>query len=537
MKPVVLKGILQAHSLRQRASARLAGAWRACLYLAQDEFPLVKVEKSIQQGRLYELYPVVEEFAENLASRYSEFVRDEYHRAMILEAVKSEEVLEVIERGIVKKAIKIEYGKFGITNPASNLAHHNNKLELIRETTKQTKKTLNSILTEGAIDGLNPNESARYIRDHIGLTDYQERIIRNYRRELQGKAPSMKAFRRKLRDRRYDKMTRRHFENQTPLSPEKVDKMTDAYRDRWVKHRAKTIARTEALRSSRQGAHDMWASMIEEGTIPPDRIRKFWITAKDGRVRHSHSQTPKLNKGGRLVNEPFVTGLGNRLLFPGEGGAPAKDTINCRCQAVYRPAEEEGEKSPAGGGLEGDSTPRIPSSGGATGTRPRIPMDTLPSPSPATETRALVPVDTPPRVRIDGFGPSGPPLNALDIPQKLLPAPMEGVPVPARRALGEVLNRADNVSRPRFNPIPIIEPSPQTSRQLDILFDASYEVMFIVSDILNSPMASMIGRKKFSNEEFEYLMDSYDTSAMLGLSAGLLLPGAYTADGEYIGEV
>ena len=536
MTPEVRQGILQAHALRRRGTARLASAWKGCLKLEQEEFPLLRIEKAIRLNETWRIEATINGLAERMAGRFSEFVRDEYHRAMILEAVKAGPIIEFINKTAITKAVDINYGKFGITNPASNLAHSQNKLNLIRETAQQQRKTLNSILSSGSIEGLNPKESARYIRDHIGLTEHQERVIGNYRKELSGgKAPSMKAFNRKLRDKRYDKMTRKFFEGQQPLPPEKVDKMVDRYREKFINHRAETIAKTEALRSSRRGAHDMWENLIDEGTIPPDRMLKFWVHVGDSGVRTSHHKAPQINRAGRKIKEPFITGNGNKLMYPGEAGAPAKDTINCRCQAVYRPKEPDKkstglQETPDSGGF---GAPTLPAGRpvGASAARPAGMRTSLPRIDGFGGTRP--PASILPRV--EGFGRGGPPLDTVRIAPPDIPPPMKGVPFKARKALGEVLNRR-SPKRPKINPTPVVEPVPINSPEMERLYNGASEVAFYISDVLNSPIASMMGRKKFDNKYFEYLMDRDDVSAMLGESAGLLPPGFYDENGEFLGE-
>ena len=63
---------------------------------------------------------------------------------------------------------------------------------------------------------------------------------------------------------------------------------------------------------------------------------KEWVTVGDDKVRPSHRAT-----AGQVVpaDEPFDVG-GHSMYGPGDVSAPIEEWANCRCHAVYRPAEE-----------------------------------------------------------------------------------------------------------------------------------------------------------------------------------------------------
>jgi|TARA_Y100000310_G_scaffold160698_2_gene160498 hypothetical protein len=194
-----------------------------------------------------------------------------------------------------------------------------NQFRLIQQFTQQQVDATRQALVRGTTEGLNPRAQARAFRDSIGLTSYQEQVVHNFRTKLEaGQVPDNK-----LRDRRFDRTIARGN-----LTAAQIGKMTGRYRERMIAYRATTIARTEALRAVNSGTEDMFEQAMDSGTISRDDVLRTWNTARDERVRSSHSS---INGEVRGPGEAFVTEKGNMLMFPGDPNAPAEETIQCRC--------------------------------------------------------------------------------------------------------------------------------------------------------------------------------------------------------------
>ena len=69
------------------------------------------------------------------------------------------------------------------------------------------------------------------------------------------------------------------------------------------------------------------------GSARPTPVKKTWVTVGDSRVRETHLEAD----GQEVVsNKAFIVG-GSRLMVPGDSslGAPIRETVNCRCAAVF----------------------------------------------------------------------------------------------------------------------------------------------------------------------------------------------------------
>lgn len=217
-------------------------------------------------------------------------------------------------------------------NTGAIAAMQANQLRLVREFTDEQRLATQEALLDGIKRGLNPRETAIAIRDSIGLTQYQQRIINNYRDQLQNM--DRRALDRSLRDKRFDRTVLGSIDKDKALTQAQIDKMVSRYTERWVKYRSEVISRTETLRAAHEGSHEMYRQAINNGTLNADDTVFTWDTSRDSRVRdpaHTAMQGQQ-----RKFGEPFVSGKGHLLIHPGDRNAPAEETVQCRCAVTVR---------------------------------------------------------------------------------------------------------------------------------------------------------------------------------------------------------
>lgn len=220
---------------------------------------------------------------------------------------------------------------FDAVNPKVAGWQKTNTANLVREITAETKEVIRNVIIQGVADGRNPRDTARDIKQSIGLTVRQEKAVANYRKMLE--TGNQEALTRALRDKRYDAATKRAAES--PLPKAQIDKMVERYRERYLKYRAVTIGRTESIRAIQAGQQQLWQQAVDDGKFAEDEVRRSWIYTHDGKVREAHRDIPRLNPRGVGLNEPFKSSYGP-IFFPGDPQAPAANTINCRCTVFVR---------------------------------------------------------------------------------------------------------------------------------------------------------------------------------------------------------
>ena len=231
-------------------------------------------------------------------------------------------------------------------------------LGLIQQISENTREGVRDALLEGMNSGSGAAATARKVRPLVGLTKHQAGAVSRYRKELETfhERQSAKGWNlggkisrrngrqvyaiddkgnpvdlineRRLRDFRYDGITRRAMETGKPIPQAKIDQMVEAYARKYRKHRSEMIARTETLRATNVGVQDAWRQAIEGGKVDEAAVVREWIVGRDERLCQTCAPIPSLNKKGVAMGTPFATPKGPMLLPPAH---PA-----CRCTIFIR---------------------------------------------------------------------------------------------------------------------------------------------------------------------------------------------------------
>lgn len=195
---------------------------------------------------------------------------------------------------------------------------------LITEIGPETRLAVRELITSGITQGIPPAKLAGQIREVVGLRSDQVSAIYNLKGDLILAKPGTLVTRfppaPTLR-------TQPGFRVRIPkggLTEAQIDKHLARYREMQHNLRARTIARTETMRSANEGQRAAWRQAVASGEIAKDQ-KRVWITAGDSAVRESHASLE-----GEVVGleEPFSAGI-----EPGE-------EPNCRCVAGLATAED-----------------------------------------------------------------------------------------------------------------------------------------------------------------------------------------------------
>lgn len=210
------------------------------------------------------------------------------------------------------------------------------------------REAARAALTAGLERGANPRTTALDVIGRInpatgkreggvlGLSTPQEAYVRNARAELAGSPADLRAYLgRARRDKRFDRSVEKAIREETSLPADIQAKALAQYKNRLLALRGEMIGRTETLTALQAAKHQAYLQAVDEGKIQESAVRRTWKSAGDLRVRHTHVG---LNGDTAGLREAFRSPSGARLLFPGDTslGAPASETIGCRCDVSYR---------------------------------------------------------------------------------------------------------------------------------------------------------------------------------------------------------
>lgn len=248
-------------------------------------------------------------------------------------------------RAPARKAGIEAIGRFDLRNPRAERQVRRFSSDLIVEIVEDQRESVRTVLQRNMREGVSASRAKLDIIGRsaarglprqggiVGLTSQQAGYVQNMRADLLSGDPArMEAyFDRKRRDRRFDATARKAIAAGKPVSRADVDRIAGRYADRLLQLRGETIARTELLTSLHAAQDEGIEQMIERGVIGRDAVTLTWDAAGDRDTRDSHRA---MDGQKRQKGQPFTSGNGHMLMRPGDRsmGAPASETINCRCR-------------------------------------------------------------------------------------------------------------------------------------------------------------------------------------------------------------
>lgn len=175
--------------------------------------------------------------------------------------------------------------------------------------------------------------SKRVFLNSIGLTKNQQNNLTRYRNELlriskleKPEIPNWKTLKNISASQR---MAIRKLA-ETGIKENQIDTLIKKQKTAMLVSRAKAIRNTLSTKIAHEAQQAVIDTAISLDLIKPDQYKRYWITAHDEKVRHSHSATEANNPNGVGLQEPFNTPLGQVMNPPLE--------INCRCHVSVRKA-------------------------------------------------------------------------------------------------------------------------------------------------------------------------------------------------------
>jgi len=145
---------------------------------------------------------------------------------------------------------------FALDNPAVLRWISGNADDFLIGFQGETRKAVTSIVRQGFIEGVAPKPMARQIRRVIGLSDRDSGAVDRFWRKLIDDTDDI------------------------PFADRQADRM----RNRLLRNRAESVARTETIRAANQGQLLAWEQAADDNLIDPDTTRRVWIATEDDRL-------------------------------------------------------------------------------------------------------------------------------------------------------------------------------------------------------------------------------------------------------------
>lgn len=250
-------------------------------------------------------------------------------------------VLEAADRSAATLPAPLR-GPFDILNPRVIAAAQQIDGRSYLDLRTEVRATVRQAVVEGIREGRNPREVARTLQSAVGLSPKQEAWVRNFRRELEtGDRAALQRVLGRGQIRKPDGSNiwrDKHAGGKglgtrdlamlegrlgsTNLTPDQIDRLSDAYRRRLLALNTEAHTRSAALNAQRAGNRAGWEDAISRGTLTTADLRRRWVAVGgplgDGRNRAEH-----LLLHGTVVRW--------EEMYPNGELVPGESSYNCRC--------------------------------------------------------------------------------------------------------------------------------------------------------------------------------------------------------------
>lgn len=205
--------------------------------------------------------------------------------------------LAAVEQGAAWSARQIGLGfSLTATNPAAVEAAQAVAARLASLSVVEVdRQAVQSLILQAYTEGRTWAQTARSLRDVIGLNEQQAKALENFRAGLVADG----------------------------VAPARVEQQVASYNARLIRQRAETIARTEIHVASTRGQQALWEQGVASGQINPQTARRYWIANND--ACDWCEEVESLNDEGVAIDEPFDTPDGDTI------DGPWDSHPRCRC--------------------------------------------------------------------------------------------------------------------------------------------------------------------------------------------------------------
>lgn len=297
---------------------RLGVSWADIVEWLRQQNGLSELEARLQTGDMASVIRDVDTAAERFAA--------DIHAGYVLSGQKTATSLdEQLPNAIIR---------FDVTNDRAVAYAEQNKLELVRGLTQEQAETAQRVIVAGVRAGQNPLQTARDLRDTIGLGPNQYDWVTSYRRSLEA-GDFSNAMDRALSDGRDDRTVMAAMRNGTAIPPDRIDTMVERYRQNAIAFRAQIVARDSSLRAVHQGNEELYRQAIQRGDVAAKDLIREWLHGAHGQnARPGHvAMDGQRQTFGEKFHNPLT---GAMLAFPGDPEADPSETIGCSCAISTR---------------------------------------------------------------------------------------------------------------------------------------------------------------------------------------------------------
>ena len=204
-----------------------------------------------------------------------------------------------------------------LNNPRAIRWAEDHAADLVVGLSEESKQATRELIVRMFTEGIDPQMATRMLRQRLGLTARDAQAVANLERSLRLES------------------AQRIVDGRKALAEERIDEATERLANRYLRHRAEVIVRTESMTASNQGQQELWNQAQDQGFIQEGEAKRAWILTPDERLCPI---CEPMAADDKLVgmNESFVLGDGIPYMNP-------PPHPQCRCAVGLVFPDEHGQ--------------------------------------------------------------------------------------------------------------------------------------------------------------------------------------------------
>lgn len=312
----------------------IAEAFLAAVGEIQSEIKLSLIEAAIQNEDIHAVLQILN-LDDQYFARVDRQVRDTFDAGAAY-------ILAQLPKKIGPEGRELRI-HFNHRNPRAEAWVRNRSSGLITEILNDQRRAIRSELESGLAAGegartialrlVGRKSGSKRVGGIIGLHSKDVKAIKKARVELSDPNTLGAYMRRASGDNKFPPgglAVRSAINAGRSLTTAEIDRIAERYADKLLRDRGMLIGRTEAHAAFNAGKFEAIEQAIDSGRIPATAVKLAWQSTPGPRTRDTHR-----SMHGQIVSwdEAHQSPSGARLRYPGDAslGAPASETVNCRC--------------------------------------------------------------------------------------------------------------------------------------------------------------------------------------------------------------
>jgi hypothetical protein len=230
---------------------------RQSLQAAQNSISLAKIRKAVSNRDETAIYRVTDKAILKLEDKLASGMND---RTLLLLTAGG-------NASSTLRVARIAKFRFDKKQPQAIQWSRGYSAELVTNLSQRARRSVRLAITRGFTEGISVRDTARVIKDSVGLSRPQTDAVINLRTKLIDKTGGkVKAGSRTIKI------------PEGGLNVKQIESELKRYAERLTKQRALDIARTETMRVANEGQRQTWIQAIAKGELS-GREKRVWITA------------------------------------------------------------------------------------------------------------------------------------------------------------------------------------------------------------------------------------------------------------------